>query len=247
VYRTIESAVDALAALAADVAPRTRLPELPLPAVPLEASDYAAARGALAAAGLAFGHTRTVSGREEALAAAGRLGYPIVLKALGSVHKSDEGGVRVGLADAQALEAALAEIEARLAPPAFSVEAQEDTAAGFELLVGARRDPRFGPIVLVGAGGVHAELLRDTAIALAPIDAAGGEALLRSLAAAPFLTGTRDQPPLDLAAAAEAVAALSRFAAAHPEVAEVEVNPLLVRREGAVGLDARIVLAEPGS
>ena len=245
VYRTIDSAVDALAALVADVAPRRPLPELPQPAGPLEASDYAAARTALSAAGLAFGRARIVSDREDVLAAAGRLGYPVVLKALGSVHKSDEGGVRVGLADAQVLEAALADFEARLAPPSFSVEAQEDTAAGFELLVGARRDPRFGPLVLVGAGGIHAELLRDTAVALAPIDAAGGEALLRSLAAAPFLTGTRDRPPLDLAAAAEAVAALSRFAAAHPEVAEVEVNPLLVRRDGAVGLDARIVLAEP--
>jgi hypothetical protein len=95
----------------------------------------------------------------------------------------------------------------------------------------------------VGAGGVHAELLRDTAVALAPVDAAGAEALLRSLAAAPFLTGWRDRPPLDLAAAAEAVAALSRFAAAHPEAAEVEVNPLLVLPAGAVGLDARIVPA----
>jgi acyl-CoA synthetase (NDP forming) len=126
--------------------------------------------------------------------------------------------------------------------PAYSVEASEDTASGFELLVGARQDPRFGPVVVVGAGGIYAEMLRDTAVALAPIDAAAAGTLLRSLACAPLLEGARGRPPLDLAAAAEAVAALSRFAAAHPEVAEVEVNPLLVRSEGAVGLDARIVL-----
>ncbi len=131
--------------------------------------------------------------------------------------------------------------------PAYSVEAAEDTASGFELLVGARRDPAFGPVVVVGAGGVHAEILRDTAVAVAPVDAATAKALLRSLACAPLLEGARGRPPLDVDAAADAVAALSRFAAAHPEIAEVEVNPLLVRREGAVGLDARIVLGSDSS
>jgi acyl-CoA synthetase (NDP forming) len=117
-------------------------------------------------------------------------------------------------------------------------------AAGFELLVGARRDPRFGPLVVVGAGGIHAEVLRDTAVALAPVDDRAAEKLVHSLASAPLLTGARGRPPLDVTAAARATAALSRFAAAHPEVAEVEINPLLVRREGAVALDARIVLAD---
>jgi succinyl-CoA synthetase beta subunit len=98
--------------------------------------------------------------------------------------------------------------------------------------------------VLVAAGGIHAEALRDTAVALAPVDEAAAEGLLRSLASAPLLTGARGGPPLDVAAAARAIAALSGFAAAHPEVAEVEVNPLLVLRDGAVGLDARIVLAD---
>jgi acyl-CoA synthetase (NDP forming) len=121
------------------------------------------------------------------------------------------------------------------------VEREEDTAAGLELLAGARWDRRFGPIVVVGAGGVHAELLRDTAAALAPVDAEAAEDLLRSLRGATILTGARGRPPLDLAAAAEAIAALSRFAAEHPELAEVEVNPLLVRERGAVGLDARFV------
>ena len=116
-------------------------------------------------------------------------------------------------------------------------------AAGVELLVGARRDPRFGPLVVVGAGGIHTEVLRDTAVALAPVDEHGAEELIRSLAVAPLLSGSRGRRPLDIAAAAHAVTTLSRFAAAHPEIAEVEINPLLVRPEGSVGLDARIVLA----
>ena len=118
----------------------------------------------------------------------------------------------------------------------------EDVAAGFELLIGARRDARFGPIVLAGAGGLHAELLADTAVALAPVDEAEAERLLRSLRCAPLLLGARGRPPLDLAAAARALAALSRFAAERPEVSRGRGEPAARRPQGASGLDARIVL-----
>ncbi len=245
VYRVIESAVGAVAALVADGAPAPpALPPLPAPSAPMADTGYAASRAALAGAGVPFGAARTVAGHDEALAAAAELGYPVVLKALGILHKSDAGGVVLGLRDEAELAAALDDVSARLAPEAYSIEPAEDVSAGFELLAGARRDPRFGPLVAVAAGGIHAETLRDTAVALAPVDEAGAEELVRSLASAPLLTGARGRPPLDVTAAAKAIAALSRFAAAHPEIAEVEVNPLLVRREGegVVGLDARIVL-----
>jgi acetate---CoA ligase (ADP-forming) len=247
VYRAVESAVRGIAALVEDAAgTRDPLPALPPAAAPVAEAGYAAAREALAEAGVAFGAARTVHDRDEALAAAAEIGYPVVLKALGSLHKSDAGAVVVGVTGRDVLAATFDGLVERLSVPAYSVEASEDTASGFELLVGARQDPRFGPVVVVGAGGVYAETLRDTAVALAPIDAAEAETLLRSLACAPLLEGARGRPAVDVAAAAEAVAALSRFAAVHPEIAEVEVNPLLVRREGAVGLDARIVLNEAG-
>jgi acetate---CoA ligase (ADP-forming) len=243
VYRVIESAVDAVAALIADGAPVPPPPSpLPAPAQPLTDAGYAAARTALAAAGVTFGAARTVRSREEALAVAEELGYPLVLKALGVLHKSDSGGVALGLRDEQQLVAAFDDVVARLDPESLSVETAESVTGGFELLVGARRDPRFGPLVAVAAGGIHAEVFRDVAVALAPIDESSAEELVRSLASAPLLLGDRGRPSLDVAAAARAVAAVSRFAAEHPEVAEVEVNPLLVRVEGAVGLDARIVL-----
>ena len=202
------------------------------------AGGYAAARALFADAGVPLVAGEVVGG-DEVVAAAARVGYPVVLKALGTLHKSDAGGVALGLADAGALGAALADMTARLAPPAFAVERM--AGDGVELIAGARSDPRFGPLVLVGAGGIHAEVLRDTAVALAPVDAAGAEALLRSLRIAPLLLGARGRPPLDIAAAARAVAALSRLAAAHPELAELEANPLLVTRDGCVALDARIV------
>ena len=114
-------------------------------------------------------------------------------------------------------------------------------ADGVELIAGTRWEPRLGPLVMVGLGGIHAETLRDVRVALAPVDAEGAEALLRSLRGAPLLLGARGRPALDVRACAEAVAALSRVAAAHPELAELEVNPLLALPEGALALDARAV------
>jgi acyl-CoA synthetase (NDP forming) len=243
VYRAIESAVASLARLVANARTKRPVPALPPAATPsLTRADYTSARAALAAAGIDFAEARTVRTRYEAVGAADELGYPVVLKALGVLHKSDAGGVALGLRDGRAVALAADDLTDRLAPPELSVERAEDTAAGLELIVGARRDLRFGPIVLVGAGGVLTEVLQDVAVALAPVDEHEALALVRSLRCAPVLAGTRGRPPLDAAAAARAVAALSRFAAERPEVSEVEVNPLLVRTDGAIALDARIVL-----
>jgi acetate---CoA ligase (ADP-forming) len=188
---------------------------------------------------------RTVTSPAEATDAALEIGYPVAVKALGLVHKSDAGGVVLGLRDEAALSRALDELRTRLRPPAFSIERMAPLGEGVELLVGARWDRRFGPVVLVGLGGVYTEILRDVAVALAPVDAPEAERLLLSLQAAPLLRGARGRPPPDTVAAAEAIVRLSRVAASHPEVAEIEVNPLLVTADGALGLDARIVPASP--
>ena len=245
VYGEVERATRALVALAADREPTRGVPaeQGAAPgALDSPAGGYAAARELFAAAGVPLVEGEVVGG-DDVLAAAARVGYPVVLKAVGALHKSDAGGVALGLADEPALGAALRAMAARLAPPAFSVERMAPVAAGVELIAGARADPRFGPLVLVGAGGVHAEVLRDTAVALAPVDEDGAEALLRALRIAPLLLGARGRPPLDLAAAARAVAALSRLAAARPDIAELEANPLLVLPDGCVALDARVVAA----
>ena len=219
------------------------MPALPPPADPLADYGYADARELLAAGGVPFAPARTVATPDEAAVAAGELGYPVVLKALGLLHKSDAGGVVLGLGDEPALTRAAADLLERLRPPALSVERMAVVGGGVELLVGARWDHRFGPVVLVGLGGLFTEILSDVAVALAPVDAAAAERLLLSLRAAPLLRGARGRPPLDVAAAAGAVERLSRVAASHPEIAEIEVNPLLVSPEGALGLDARAVPA----
>jgi hypothetical protein len=113
-----------------------------------------------------------------------------------------------------------------------------------ELILGSRIDPIFGPVVMVGLGGIFAEILRDTAVQMAPVSEAQAMAMLKSLKAFAVLDGARGRPRADLEAAARAVAALSQFAAAHAEaVSEIDINPLLVKAagEGAVALDALLI------
>jgi acetate---CoA ligase (ADP-forming) len=239
VYGDVGSAVRALALLSDHSRPSR---PTPIELEPLEppAAGYAAAREFLASAGVPMAAARSAATLEEALAAAAELGYPVVLKAADRLHKSEGGGVVLELADDGQLTSAYGQLDAR----ECSVEAMAPLEDGVELIVGAKRDPRFGAIVLVGLGGVYAEILDDVAVALAPVDEGQAERLIRSLRGAPLLEGTRGRPPLDIPAAAAAVAAVSRAAAACAAVAELDVNPLLVLPQSAVALDAR-VLVEP--
>ncbi len=127
------------------------------------------------------------------------------------------------------------------APEGYAVERMVPAADAVELIVGCRRDPRFGPLVLVGLGGVYAEVLEDVAVTLAPAEPAELEALVGSLRCAPLLTGLR-RPCRSRARCGGTLAPDSR----HPEIEEVEINPLLAMPDGAIGLDARIVLSAPG-
>jgi acyl-CoA synthetase (NDP forming) len=245
VFREVEAAVHVAGRLAEETPEALRgVPGLSPPAAPVEGElGYFEARSLLAAAGVVFAEARKVAGVQEALAAGEEVGYPAVLKALGQLHKSDAGGVAVGLRDPKELAEALTRMEAALGSEWYSVEAMAPLSRGLELIVGAKRDPRFGPVLLVGAGGLYAEIVKDVAVALAPVTEAAAEALFSSLRVAPLLDGGRGRPAVDVGAAARAAAVLSRVAAEHPEIAEIEINPLLALPDGAVGLDARIVLA----
>ena len=245
VYRDIDAALSSIARVARTEPPRG-VPDLPPPA-PVESRDdgYFAARALLADAGVPFAAARRASSPKDTTAVAADLGYPVVVKALGLLHKSDAGGVAVGLADETELREAVSTMAERLSPEGYAIERMFAAPDAVELIVGTRRDPRFGPIVLVGIGGVYAELLRDIAVALAPAEADELERLLLDLRGAGLLTGIRGRPVLAVREAAEAAAALSRVAAAHPEIAELETNPLLVTADQAVALDARVVYSQP--
>ncbi|HEY3764836.1 MAG TPA: acetate--CoA ligase family protein [Gaiellales bacterium] len=245
VYPSIEAAAGVLAGLRlpADAVGAPALP--PAQTGPIE-SGYFGSRALLAAAGIPFAAAVAVRTPEEALAAAGELGYPVVVKAIGALHKSDAGGVVVGIADPPALVAAVRDLTERLGGT-LAVERMAPLHEGIELIVGARLDPRFGPIAMIGLGGIHAEVFADVAVDLAPIDTAAAERLMLSLRGAPLLLGSRGRPPLAIAAAAEVAARLSQVAAARPDVAEIEINPLLVTPSGAVALDARVIARKEGA
>ncbi|HEX2283043.1 MAG TPA: acetate--CoA ligase family protein, partial [Thermomicrobiales bacterium] len=244
VFAAAEDAVEALArAVRWGSLSSGPLPSPP-PAAPVAGDDYWSARTLLEEAGLPVAKARLMLPADVPHATG--LTFPVVAKALGLRHKSDAGGVVLGIADDAALAKAAADLRARLAPPAIVVEEHAPLADGIELIVGCRHDPSLGLLLLVGLGGIYAEILSDTAVALGPVDTETAAAMIRSLRGAPLLSGARGRPPLALDEAAVFAARLSGLAAAHPEIAEVEVNPLLVLPDRVVALDARAVLADEG-
>ena len=205
------------------------------------ATDYFGTRRLLADAGVPFVDARPAESVDAAITAAAALGYPVVLKALGSTHKTDAGGVRLALGDETALAEAFTGMRDRLDARLFSVERMAPIERGVELIIGVKHDRSFGPIAVVGMGGVNAELFKDVAVALAPVTIGQGVQLIRTLRGAALLLGHRRWPRLDIDAAAHALSALSWLAAAVPDITEIEINPLLVLETGALALDARLV------
>jgi acyl-CoA synthetase (NDP forming) len=167
-------------------------------------------------------------------------GYPVVAKVLSSeiTHTSDVGGVAIGLADATALLAAMAAMRTRL-PQARQVLLQPMIAGIGEVLIGYRVDPDVGPLVMVAAGGLYAEIYRDRSLRLAPVDTETAREMIAEVRGLNVLNGYRGKPVGDITALANAVAALSRLAGG-PSVIEAEVNPLIVRPQGqgVVAVDA---------
>jgi acyl-CoA synthetase (NDP forming) len=186
---------------------------------------------------------RVVATVREAVRAADELGFPVVLKAVAPdlVHKSDVGAVRLGLRDGEDVAATARELEERL-PHLNGFVVQSQGAPGLEVIVGARRDPAFGPVVLVGLGGVWVEALGDVALRLAPVDREEAGEMLRELRGARLLGGYRGAPAVDRAALAGVIVAVGRLIADEPDVAEVDLNPVIARHDGAVAVDARVIL-----
>lgn len=225
------------------------------PALPVRVAQLGEAEGKRLLAGFGLPPLPEVLATtpEEAVAAAERFGWPVVAKIASPdiAHKTEVGGVRLDLRDAAALRTAFAAIleAARHHAPGARIEGvsiQPQVTDGVELLLGATRDPVFGWMITLGLGGVWTELMGDVRHALAPVSAAEAEAMLRRLKGFALLDGYRGRPRADVAAAAEAAAALSRAVLSLGTAArEVEVNPLLVRPagKGAVAADALVILS----
>jgi acyl-CoA synthetase (NDP forming)/GNAT superfamily N-acetyltransferase len=192
--------------------------------------------------------SRTAQDAATAVAAAGELGYPVVVKAADPdlVHKTDAGAVRLGLADAGAVEAAYQAIAGALGQPAPAVLVQPMATGAVELVAGIVHDPRFGSLVMAGLGGIHTDLLGDRAFRLVPMTDLDAGRMWRSLRAAPLLSGYRNSPPVDTGAVEDLLLRLGRLAEELPEVAELDLNPVLVGPDGAVAVDAKLRLAPAG-
>jgi len=224
----------------------------PPPALPC---DEAGARAWLARCGMPEDGARAARDADEAAAHANAMGYPVALKILSAdiAHKTEAGGVALGLADEQAVRAAFDAVmdSARRAHPGARLDGalvQKMERGVAELIVGATRDPVFGPVLTVGLGGVLTEIYRDTSHRLLPVDEAMARDMLRSLKAYALLDGYRGKPRADVDAACRAIAAIGNAMLAAPrEVAEIEVNPLLIKEagQGVAMLDALILPATP--
>jgi acetate---CoA ligase (ADP-forming) len=178
---------------------------------------------------------------DEALAAAGRIGWPVALKtaAPGITHKSDVGGVVLGLDGPDLLAAAYQKLAGRLGP---RVLVAAMAGPGVELALGIVHDAQFGPLVMVAAGGVLVEVLRDRRFALPPVDHDQALAMLDRLAIRPLLDGVRGASPADLDAVADAAVSLSNLAVdLGPSLAALDVNPLIAGPDGCVAVDALVI------
>ena len=216
---------------------RPRLGQAALPPAGWLAAD--AARDLLAGAGIPVIETVLCGDAEAAVVAAGRLGYPVVLKVdhPSLTHKSDVGGVRLGLATAEAVRAAAADLLALADGAALLVQPQR---AGIELLVGGVRDPEFGPVVMAGLGGVLVETRRDVQLAVAPVDVAQAAVMLKSLRGGAVLGGVRGGAAADVAAVAALIVRVGDLMMGHPEISELDLNPVLASATGCIAVDWRI-------
>jgi len=195
--------------------------------------------------GLPLVQTRVVADAEQAVAAAEALGGPVALKAIaaGLVHKGDAGGVVLGLDGPAAVRDAAAEIVAALAGEGHRLEGfivQPMVSAGVELIVGVVHDRLFGPVLACGAGGTTAELVKDVAVRITPVTDLDAHRMLRSLKTFPLLDGYRGAARCDLDAIEEVVLRVSAMVEAHPEIVELDCNPLIASVDRAVIVDARV-------
>jgi acetate---CoA ligase (ADP-forming) len=205
--------------------------------------DENAAKDILGRAGIATMPRRACSSRAEAHAALSILGGPVAVKLLDAavLHKTEVGGVRLGVRTPGELDEAIDALE-RAGARRFLVERMAPD--GVDLVVGARHDPVFGPVVLAGLGGTAAEALADVSVRLAPLPAAEAAAMPAELAGYPLLTGWRGGPVLAPDALGQVIAGLGDLLAVSPRLAEIEINPLRLTADGLFALDAVIIVRE---
>jgi acyl-CoA synthetase (NDP forming) len=195
--------------------------------------------------GLPTAEWRLTGSPEEAAAAAAELGGPVALKAVAPrlVHKTEAHAVRLGLTGAEQVHTAATEMTEAVAAEGYTVDGflvQRMVGDGIELLVGVVHDPSFGPVIACGAGGTAVELLKDVAVRITPLTDRDAAEMVRSLATFPLLDGYRGAPKTDVTALEDLLLRISALVESHPEIAELDCNPVKVLPDGVVVVDARV-------
>jgi acyl-CoA synthetase (NDP forming) len=201
-------------------------------------------------AGIPTARARLAVSRDAAVEAARDIGFPVVLKVVSPqiTHKTDVGGVKLDLKSPEEVAAAFDDIVAaarRAAPDAVieGVSVQQMARPGTEVIVGVSTDPQFGPVIMFGLGGVLVEVLKDVSFRIIPIAPRDARQMIHEIKGFPLLEGYRGQEPADLAALENLLLRVSEFVEQHPEVTELDLNPVFAYKDGALAVDARIVLS----
>jgi acyl-CoA synthetase (NDP forming) len=208
------------------------------------------AKQVLEDAGVPVSPARLAKTKDEAAKVAAELGFPIVLKIVSPqiTHKSDFGGVALNLKSADDVSAAFDRIvaSAKKAVPTATIDGvavQRMEKPGIEVIIGMTTDPQFGPVLMFGLGGVMVEILKDVAFRVVPINERDARQMVHEIKGFPLLEGYRGSDPADIGKLEQLLLQVSAFIEAHPEVAELDLNPVFAYKDGAKAVDARIVLA----
>jgi acyl-CoA synthetase (NDP forming) len=204
--------------------------------------DMRSAVALAAAARIPLVDTAIVDDLDEAISAATKLGFPVALKGAGAsiLHKTDLGAVRLFLADEQEVAGAGAAMRDVLGDQLEGFVVQKMAPSGIELLAGVATDPAFGPLVIFGAGGTAAELLKDRVVRPAPLDAADPSQMVRGLRISPLLDGYRGSAVIDHAPLEELLVRLGQLADAVPEIVDIDLNPVIATTDGLHVVDLRV-------
>jgi acyl-CoA synthetase (NDP forming) len=204
----------------------------------------------LAAAGIPVAEAHLATTPEDAAKAAKKVGFPVVIKVVSPdiTHKSDVGGVRIGLQSTKEVIAAFegmldAVREAQPKARIDGVAVQHMAPAAIEVIIGMSKDPQFGPVLMFGLGGVLVEVLKDVAFRIVPLEPRDARQMVREIKGYPVLEGARGRDAADIAALESLILKLSEFVEANPQVEELDLNPVFVYSDGVIAVDARIVVS----
>jgi len=203
-------------------------------------------------AGISINDTKLAVSKEEAISISEQLGFPLVLKIASSdvVHKSDAGGVKLGLSTSEEVGKAYDDILAAINkeyPKAViqGISVQKMARPGVEVIIGMSKDAQFGPVLMFGLGGIMVEIMKDVSFRIVPLTKRDAREMIREIKGYPMLEGYRGQEPVDVPNLEEWLVKLSNFAEQNPAVKELDLNPIFAYSKGALAVDARVILEEP--